>query len=331
MTTNVSPVLELERTLFPKFRTEIVRPKMPIELSPDAPGYDWRLLDIEDVITEDETPVDSPFSEKQQRLLVEILMNSLARPLGKRLFWAAENVGLYSPHLEKAIVPDMFVSLDIKLVKDIWRKQHRCYFVKVYGKPPDVVIEIVSNRKGNEDGDKIKRYALAGVPYYIIYDPEKWLSKKNEDVLRCYELRGRHYVRMRSHWLSQVGLGVMQWEGIYDDRKDTWLRWCDRDGRVYLTKDEQAIQERQRVEQSEKLVEQERQRAEQSEKLVEQERQRAEHEQQRAEQSEKLVEQERQRAEQQLKEVARAMLAQGFTPTVVAELTNLALDDVTAL
>ena len=292
MTTNVSPVLELERTLPPKFRSEIVHPKMPVELSPDAPGYDWRLLDIEDVITEDETPVDSPFSAKQQRLPVDVLTNSLERPLGERKFWADANVGLYSPHLKKVIVPDVFVSLDVELVEDIWRKQHRCYFVKVYGKPPDVAIEIVSNREGNEDGDKLRRYALAEVPYYVIYDPEKWLSKRDEDVLRCYELRGRHYVRMRDHWLPQVGLGVRQWEGTYEDRKGTWLRWCDRDGRVYLTKDEQAIQERQRAEQ-------ERQRAEQSEK--------------------------------QLKEVARAMLTQGFAPAMVAELTNLALDDIMTL
>ena len=290
MTTNVSPVLELERTLPIRFRTEIVRPKMLVELSPDAPCYDWRLLDIEDVITEDETPVDNPFSAKQQRLLVEILTNSLTYPLGKRQFWVDANIGLYSPHLKKAIVPDVFVSLDIELHKDIRRKQHRCYFVKVYGKPPDVVIEVVSNREGDEEGDKLRWYALAKVPYYIIYDPEKWLSKKDEDMLRCYELRGRHYVRMRSHWLSQIGLGVRQWKGRYEDRKDTWLRWCDRDGQVYLTKDEQAIQEHQRAKQ-------ERQRAEQSEK--------------------------------QLREVARAMLAQGFAPAMVAELTNLTLDDIT--
>ena len=51
------------------------------------------------------------------------------------------------------------------------------------------------------------------------------------------------------------------WESTFEDRQDTWLRWCYQDGTVLLTGDERAEQERQRAEQ-------ERQRAEQAEQRI---------------------------------------------------------------
>ena len=62
------------------------------------------------------------------------------------------------------------------------------------------------------------------------------------------------------------------WQGKFEDREDTWLRWCDREGQMLLTGAERAEQERQRAEQERQRAEQERQRAEQEHQRAEQER-----------------------------------------------------------
>src|SRR5215510_2508146 len=119
----------------------------------------------------------------------------------------------------------------------------RCsYFVWEFGKASDVVIEIVSNTKGEEKGTKLTTYARAGIAYYVIYDPFKHLG---EEVLEVYELRAREYVRRPETWLLDVGLGVTLWEGTFEECHGTWLRWCDRDGMVIPTGAERAASERQ--------------------------------------------------------------------------------------
>jgi hypothetical protein len=98
--------------------------------------------------------------------------------------------------------------------------------------------------------------------YYIIYNPNQQLGEK---VLRIYELRGTRYFETSENWLEQVGLGVTLWEGKFEDRQDTWLRWCYQDGNVLLTGDERTEQEQQRAEQAEQRASQSEQRASQAE------------------------------------------------------------------
>jgi Uma2 family endonuclease len=62
----------------------------------------------------------------------------------------------------------MFLSLDVEIAEDWYDKEHRSYFVWEFGKMPEVVIEIVSNTKGEEAARKLKRYAQIGVLYYLI-------------------------------------------------------------------------------------------------------------------------------------------------------------------
>lgn len=92
--------------------------------------------DMNHSITEDETPVDTVFSEKQQRLLVDPLYSSW-KP-GKP-FFAAANVGVFYAVAQPPLVPNMFLSLDVQPDEEIWRKENRSYFLWKYGKPPEVV------------------------------------------------------------------------------------------------------------------------------------------------------------------------------------------------
>jgi Uma2 family endonuclease len=232
------------------------------ELLPLRPE-DWPRVD--DLVTEDDTPVDNFPSAKQQRLLIEPLYSSWVGPGEERTFLADANVGLFYAVHQSPLVPDFFLSLDVQVAEVWWAKAHRSYFLWEFGKPPEVVVEIVSNTVGQETAFKFQRYAQVGIAYYVIYDPQRLVQP---DVLRVYSLQAGVYRPLADNWLEQVGLGVTLWEGTFEGKTDHWLRWCDREGRPILTGAERAEQERQRAEQ-------ERQRAEAAEQRLAQERQRA--------------------------------------------------------
>ena len=63
-----------------------------------------------------------------------------------------------------------------------------------------------------------------------------------------YELRAREYVQRPDTWIPNVGLRVTLWEGTFEERHGTLLRWCDREGVVIPTGAERAESERQRAE-----------------------------------------------------------------------------------
>lgn len=214
--------------------------------------------DIHSLITEDETPVDNLPSEKQQRLLTEPLYSAWAGPGAGRTFLAAANVGVFAQARNPAIVPDMFLSLDVEVAQDWWRKEHRSYFVWEFGKPPDLVLEIVPNTEGEEGGRKKHQYARMRVDYYVIYDP---LRQIMPEVLTIYGLRHGVYERQAMAPLPLLNLGLVLWEGTFEGKHDTWLRWTDADGVLIPTGREWAEHERQRAEQAQQQAEQERQRA----------------------------------------------------------------------
>lgn len=198
---------------------------------------------VENLVTEDDEPVDNLFSEKQQRLLAEPLYSSWTPPPDEenpehpRLFLAATNVGIFPTVHQPPLVPDVFVSLDVTVPADWHAKSGRSYFFGEFGKPPEVVVEIVSNRKGSELSSKLRDYARMAVPYYIVYDPTRQLSN---DVLWVYERRGAKYESRNDLRLPDVGLSLMLWSGVFEEKDETWLRWCDADGILLLTGRERA-------------------------------------------------------------------------------------------
>ncbi|QHG15780.1 Uma2 family endonuclease [Nostoc sp. ATCC 53789] len=204
---------------------------------------DYYVPDANQLVTENDT-LDNFATSKQKRLLIGSLYSSLQN----QTFLAEANVGIYYTDLQPPIVPDVFLSLDVQVPQNWWEKQNRCYMVWRFGKPPEVVLEIVSNKEGDELEKKLRIYEHMRASYYIVYDPNQQLAEK---ILHVYELRGTRYFETSETWLEQVGLGITLWEGKFEDRQDTWLRWCYQDGTVLLTGDERAEQERQRAEQAE--------------------------------------------------------------------------------
>ncbi len=213
----------------------------PFQLKP-LPPEDWPSIDH--IVTEDGAPVDNVFSEKQMRLLTESLYASwkIDRP-----FVAFANVGLFYGVNIPPIVPDVLLSVGVRLPENLFPKLNRSYFVWAYGKVPEVVIEIVSNRQGGEDTEKLDIYANIRVLNYFIFDPEQQLS---DDIFRGFRLNGGGYTPMSnpSAQLARVGLGLKLWHGRYEDTDAQWLRWVDADGSLIATGAERAEAEFQRAE-----------------------------------------------------------------------------------
>ncbi|MGE0886085.1 MAG: Uma2 family endonuclease [Blastocatellales bacterium] len=204
------------------------------------------IVDVHDLITEDDEPVDNLFSETQQRLLTEPLYSSWSGPGDGRPFLAAANVGVFYLLRNPAIVPDVFLSLDVEVPEDFWSKEHRSYYLWEFGKAPDIAIEIVSNKVGGEDSEKKEKYARMRVGYYVIFDPYGELMPETLTVYRWNDFR---YEKQNSTQFPSLGLGLALWEGEYEGKPDRWLRWTDADGNLIPTGKELADQERQRADQ----------------------------------------------------------------------------------
>jgi Uma2 family endonuclease len=204
---------------------------MPDAITLDASQYP----DTSQLVQEDDTPLDSFINEKQQRILTEVLSGY---PLNDGIpFIVGANVGIFRNVRHPAIVPDVFLSLNVTAAETWEKRDVRSYLLWEFGKPPEIVIKIVSPTPGNELGSKFTDYAQMGVMYYIIYDP---LGELSDSPLQIFQLQGGRYVPKTDTWFPLVGLGLILWQGVFESINDTWLRWCDAEGNVIPTVEELA-------------------------------------------------------------------------------------------
>ena len=210
------------------------------------------------------------------------------------------DVGVFLHPRTAPLVPDAFLSLDVQELQQAWGKEGRSYFIWEYKKPPDVVIEVVSNEKGGEVAAKMPGYAGFGIPFYVIFDP---LRLVQDELVRAYRLGASgEYSPCGYDPLPGIGLGLRLWRGWFDGLLETWLRWTDwtdASGALVLQGEERAVQEGGRADRAESRVEQERDRADSAESRAEQERDRAEQERDRAEQERDRADSAESRAEQE--------------------------------
>ncbi len=199
---------------------------------------------LDDLVTEDNQPVDSIFTEKQQRLLTEPLYSSWTPPV-EGGFLALANVGWFYKYREPPLVPDVLLSLGVAPAGDLRSKEGRSYFQWLIGDPPQVIIEIVSDKRGGEESLKMRTYARLGVLYYAIFDPDDLLK---HGTLRAFVLSRGAYEAIDPRWFPVVGLGLLLWTGAFEGQQQTWLRWCDKDGRPIPTGAERARRESERAE-----------------------------------------------------------------------------------
>lgn len=206
---------------------------------------------------EDGKPADNIFSEKQMRLLTDPLYTSWNSEKNSN-FLATANVGIFTKLLEEPIVPDVLLSLNVKKPISRRKKEDKCYYLDKLGKAPEVVIEIVSNKDGNELGSKLDDYGKIGVKYYAIFDP--YLQIQAEE-LSGYEYNRSIPRKMEETWFKKVGLGLRLWEGEYENEYGLWLRWCDYYGEAIPTGKELNRLEKEQTEIERQRAKKEKQRA----------------------------------------------------------------------
>ncbi|MFA5504095.1 MAG: hypothetical protein WC423_01625 [Vulcanimicrobiota bacterium] len=105
---------------------------------------DWIVthLDVSHLTTENDEPVDNFYQERQMDILTEALRVSWEE--GKPFVQGAD-IGVFSRIDQEAVVPDVMLATGVEMPEDVMAKERRSYFIWNFGKPPDIVIEIVSN------------------------------------------------------------------------------------------------------------------------------------------------------------------------------------------
>ncbi len=115
------------------------------------------------------------------------------------------------------------------------------------------------------------------------------------DALTVYQLHGFEYDKQTSTQFPALKLGLKLWDGVFEGKESTWLRWIDEHDEIIPTGRERAEEERQRAQHEHKRAEQERERAERERERAEQAEQGEAAQRQRAEQTEQLLKQEQER------------------------------------
>jgi len=223
---------------------------LPTETPVAPPPVDWgpeHEIDYDSLVTEDNKPVDRIFVEKLYRLLTRPLYASWPGPGEGRPFLVLVNVGWFYQRKTPAVVPDCLLSLDVSCPEDLQIKEGHSYYQWDTGKPPDVVIEVVSDKVGGEESYKKSLYARLKVSYYAVFDPKHLLS---DETLLTYELSGATYRLCEAGPWQTIGLGLRLWEGKFEGVEDNWLRWCDLDGEFIPTGEERAAVLASRVRQA---------------------------------------------------------------------------------
>jgi len=231
-------------------------------------------IDYDSLITEDDTPVDNFYCEKQLRLLPGSLQHSWDR---KQPYIVAADVGIYDFNSVTPIVPDVFLSLDVQYASDIWLKKNRCYMMNIFKKPPELIIEVVSNKIGGELTKKVDKYENLGVNYYVIFDPCAHIL---ESTFCVYQLVNGEFIDItpenKEIWFEHINVGLKVHHGEFENMTAEWLRWCDAQGNILRTGDESAAFEKARADAERQHREYEKARADAEQKRAENEKNRAE-------------------------------------------------------
>jgi Uma2 family endonuclease len=247
-----------------------------------------------------------PMETQRHKLQMDILIDTIQPWLEQRTDgYVGGNMFVYYSLAQ--LKNQDFRGPDFFAVVGVPKTERLSWVVWEEGKPPDVVIELLSETTANNDKNqkKLIYQNQMRVSEYFWYDPF------NPNDFAGFGLNSGAYQQIalneKNQLVSKVlDLALVRWEGNYRGVDATWLRWATLDGDLFPT--------------SQEMVGIAQQRADEIEQIAEQEKQRAEQEKQRAEQ-----------AELQLRQVAIKLLQNGMSIEQVAQLTNLDILEVEQL
>jgi Uma2 family endonuclease len=251
--------------------------------------------------TQAELPSDDgiPMETQRHKLQMDILIDTIQPWLDQRADgYVGGNMFVYYSLAQ--LKNQDFRGPDFFAVLDVPKTERLSWVVWEEGKPPDVVIELLSESTADNDKNakKLIYQNQMRVSEYFWYDPF------NPDDFAGFDLNSGAYqpiaLNEKDQMVSKVlDLALVRWEGNYRGVDATWLRWATLDGELFPTSQEMVVIAQQRADEVEQIAEQEKQRAEQ--------------------------------AELQLRQVAINLLQNGMSVEEVAELTNLDILEVERL
>lgn len=223
----------------------------------------FQLPDAELRLTEDDLPCDDgiPMETEQHVLQMFLLIETL------RAYWEGRDDVYVGGNMFVYFSPDQvythdFRGPDVFVAQGVKKRVRKSWVVWQEGKPPDVVIELMSESTADFDKTEKKRVYQDKLqaPEYFLYDPFEY-------ELLGYSLRNSRYEPIAPDASGrlvseQLGLALQLWEGSYCDVSAGWLRWATPDGVLLPTREELAEQENLRAEE-------ERQRAREAERRAE--------------------------------------------------------------
>ncbi|MBW4445084.1 MAG: Uma2 family endonuclease [Plectolyngbya sp. WJT66-NPBG17] len=232
-------------------------------------------LELQDLafITEDDLPSDDDEKmetgrhKMQMDLLIETLRPWLdTRPDGG--FTGGNMFVYYSPNQVKNQDfkgPDFFAAVGVS------NRERKSWVCGQEGKPPDVVIELLSESTASFDKKQKKqvyqdRLKVGEYIWFDPWEPSDWAG---------FRLQSGSFVEIPIDAQGQMpiralDLVLIQWEGRYAGVDTVWLRWARRDNVLLPTQEELARQAQRRANQAEIQAEQAQLRANQAEIQVRQ-------------------------------------------------------------
>ena len=189
--------------------------------------------------TEDDLPYDEelPLESERHVLQMYLLRETLTLAWADRpdVYVGIDMFVYFSPTqvlTEDFRGPDVFVTMGVP------KRERKSWLVWQEGKPPDVVIELLSESTARFDMVEKKRIYQdrLRVPEYFWYDP---FSAE----LAGFVLVGGLYQPIAADGAGRLpsaalGLTLVRWQGAFQEVEATWLRWATPEGTLLPTEAE---------------------------------------------------------------------------------------------
>jgi Uma2 family endonuclease len=209
--------------------------------------------------SEDGVPLESDWHRLDMTLLIEVVTLRLE---GRSDYFVGGNMFIYfdaeQARNRNFRGPDFFFVWEVPLnpPRDCWAIWDEG------GKYPDVIIELSSPSTAAEDhGTKKVTYErVFHTSEYFIYDPA-------ERELHGWRLNGkqRYEAIQPNHngwlWCEQLQLWLGTWDGAFQSKENTYLRFFDKDGNLVPTAAERAAAAAQHADSEKQRADSEKQRA----------------------------------------------------------------------
>ncbi|MBS3027975.1 MAG: Uma2 family endonuclease [Dolichospermum sp. DET50] len=203
--------------------------------------------------TQAELPCDDgiPMETQRHKLQMDILIDTIQPWLDQRADgYVGGNMFVYYSLAQ--LKNQDFRGPDFFAVLDVPKTERLSWVVWEEGKPPDVVIELLSESTASNDksAKKLIYQNQMRVSEYFWYDPF------NPNDFAGFDLNSGAYQQIalndKNHLISKVlDLALVRWQGNYRGVDATWLRWATLDGDLFPTSGEMVEIAQQRAEQAE--------------------------------------------------------------------------------